>query len=764
MIFLAIVASLTAVMAIVSEGNVRSAESAVRVSRSLSAAESGLRMAHWRLRQEAARFIVEAGDLDDGFGTRLWRGTWSSADGPVTVLDPDGYTSGGSSGPGLMHAVYDAHIWHDDHEPILVDGQELEPDLDSNLGTVASQGIPVPSASAATWFQVRYEMLADGSGVRVTSRGVDGDVERVVQMDFALDKKIEYALLGQSRIMIGKNVVVDGPVGALYGTVEGELDPDHGDPLVIDSDFSGLDEATLDPLLDLLHVLVEAGDVDGDGRLRPSHPVEGSALSSSPELIDHDEDQYIDDFDLFLGVFDANDDKMVVFDPAAAQNAGWGSLGLEFDGDPDLAAMLDQSNPDRNQDGAVDGLDLAMGLGDGILDRRDCYAKIRGHVNFAVESSPWELARDASWQSRVRGVIRPRLGDSPVSFAVDETTMTSLTSEMFLNSTTWYEAQANAGTEFWDAVAANGGWGGETTDPEPVPLGSAGAYDVFDRPVFRDMYFMNVRVPMGLNALFINCWFLGVTWVETTEDCTDVNWNYAGARELLAGGETQLRFPDLTAVSGGTEYSDTSLVSNNIRFDDCTILGTLSGDRPLGYTHWRNKIQLTGGTRFFIDPMDEAVLAEPDASAIQAFLYFIPESDREELARTSMLLPGWSVDVGNFDSDTSSTVQLNGTIVTGLIDIRGSAAVNGTLMTTFRPAEGEGPLYYGGTPDAFNTTLGYFSMDDGDGEGVDVEDPAFNGYGRITITYDPDAKLPDGIPWPLLASPLSPTWYEGGSW
>ncbi|MCH2140972.1 MAG: hypothetical protein MK100_08065, partial [Phycisphaerales bacterium] len=48
MIFLAIVASLTAVMAIVSEGNVRSAESAVRVSRSLSAAESGLRMAHWR--------------------------------------------------------------------------------------------------------------------------------------------------------------------------------------------------------------------------------------------------------------------------------------------------------------------------------------------------------------------------------------------------------------------------------------------------------------------------------------------------------------------------------------------------------------------------------------------------------------------------------------------------------------------------------------------------------------------------------------------
>ena len=129
-----------------------------------------------------------------------------------------------------------------------------------------------------------------------------------------------------------------------------------------------------------------------------------------------------------------------------------------------------------------------------------------------------------------------------------------------------------------------------------------------------------------------------------------------------------------------------------------------------------------------------------------------------------MLLPGWSVDVGNFDSDTSTTVKLNGTIVTGLIDIRGSAAVHGTLMTTFRPEEGEGPLFYGGTPDAFNTTLGYFGSEDGDQEGVDVNDPGFGGFGKIMLRYDPDAKLPDGIPWPLLATPEAPTWYEGGSW
>jgi len=40
----------------------------------------------------------------------------------------------------------------------------------------------------------------------------------------------------------------------------------------------------------------------------------------------------------------------------------------------------------------------------------------------------------------------------------------------------------------------------------------------------------------------------------------------------------------------------------------------------------------------------------------------------------------------------------------------------------------------------------------------------FGGFGQITIRYDENAKLPDGIPWPLMASPEALTWYEGGSW
>jgi hypothetical protein len=764
MIFMALVASLTAVMAIVSEGNVRSAESAVRVSRSLSAAESGLQAAAWRLRRESSRFVVEAGSLEDGFGDRLWRGTWVAADGTIQTQQVDGYLVPSTSGTGVMHAIYDAHVWHDSHGVILENGVAVTALIDEAAGVVYSQGIAIHDGDTAPWFQLKYEMLADGSGIRVTSRGMFDDVRRLVQMDFMLEKRIEYAVIGQSRIMIGKNVLVDGPIGALYGTMPGELDPENGDPLVLRSDFYDLDLVTLDPLLDSLHAVIQVGDADGDGRMRPAHAGEGAALDANPALQDHDGDQYVDEFDLFLFVFDVDDDDQVVYDPVLAHAAGYGTLVDEFAVDDDLAEMLDGADPDRNKDGVVDSLDTAMGYYDGVLDARDRYAKIRGHLSFAVDVASWESARSGSWQSRAEGVIRPSRSQAPSTFGVADPQLVSLTSDMFLNSTNWYEGKANLATPFLTQVASNGGWSGEMTDPEAVPWGSSGAYDIFDRPVYRNVVFGDVKIPMGTNALFVDCWFIGVTWIETTEDCTDNDWNYVGARELGPGGVPQLRFPEMTVDINGVTYSDTTPFSNNLRFDSCTFLGTLAGDRPLEYTHWRNKVQLTGNTRFFIDPEDEDMLAEPDAAILHGMLLAMPEVNREEMAKTSMMLPGWSVDVGNFDSDTSTKVKLTGTIVTGLIDVRGSADIHGTLLTTFRPVELQGPLAYGGTPDAFNTTLGYFGGDDGDMEGVDVNDPEFAGFGQITIRYDENATLPDGIPWPLQASPLSVTWYEGGSW
>jgi hypothetical protein len=227
----------------------------------------------------------------------------------------------------------------------------------------------------------------------------------------------------------------------------------------------------------------------------------------------------------------------------------------------------------------------------------------------------------------------------------------------------------------------------------------------------------------------------------------------------------------------------TKALANNLRFHDCTFLGSLAGDTPDTYTHWRNKIQVTGGTRLYNRPDDPELLSQADGPLLAAALASIGNEDLAELRKSSMMLPGWSVDVGNFaneqsaDPDLTPRIRMTGTIVAGVLDVRGTAEIEGTLLLTFRPASGEGPLRQpwmldaegqptepptdtNGQPHAFNTTIGYFGQADGDGEGVLPGADTFEGFGEILLRWDPDADLPDGIPWPIEVVPLRETYRE----
>jgi len=758
MMFLVLFASVVTAMAVVADGNVRTAEGAVSVSRAISAAESGLHYAARRLRLEASRYTVERGTTSGGFGERLWQGTWTTFDGTVDLAEPADYVVTSPTGTGFLHVVHDAHAHADAHAVILEDGVPVPLELSATEHWVRSPGIPVHGGGSAPWFRLRYEW--DDDAILVTAQGHDREIVRTLTMRFELEKKIEFALLAPTRIMLGRNVVIEGPVGTFYGLLPGELEALYGDPITVVSDFRGIDDF-LEAGLDLLDTQLLNWDVDGDNRLRPGHPIEAAGLTS-PSLTDRNVDGYVDDFDLFLGQFDSDVSGGVVYDQDLAFLAGFGVLGEEFTDDPQLGALLDHARPDRNDDGIVDALDTAMGYGDGVIDDLDRYAKITGDLAFAVDGGTWETVRGQPWQSSIHGPIAPDALANAVRFNVTEPEMTEITNEMFANSTTWFESTAQAGVSFSSQIAGNGGWSGETSPPEGVPYGSNGAYDIYDRPVIRNMTFTDVEIPRGTNALFVDCTFVGVTWVDIEENCINPNWNYLGSREFGEGGVVQDRFEELPETPGFPSLpSNTKSESNNLRFDSCTFLGSIAGDRPLQYTHWRNKIQLTGDTRMFIDPEDDGLLSQPDGAMLRMQLYGISEDDRAELAKSTMLLPGWSVDVGPFDNGNAH-VQLTGTIVTGVMDIRGSADVHGTLLMTFHPEVDAGPLYYGGSPAAFNTTLGYFGESDGDGEGVDTSDPGFNGFGTIRVRYDPNTELPDGIPWPLqcIADPTS--YSEGG--
>tara|TARA_B100000959_G_scaffold287258_1_gene370525 strand:+ start:1004 stop:3373 length:2370 start_codon:yes stop_codon:yes gene_type:complete len=767
LIMLAVIASITAGIASVSWTNVRSAQAMIAIAKAQSVAESGLSFGSIRLLDEVNRYVIDRGVISSDLAEKLWRGTWTPSDGQIAITPSEEYVVGSPSGLGIVHSLQDVFAQIDAHWMEITPEDELLPTINTTNYKLEVKPIALDATKSSS-FRLSYELLENETRILITSVGESGGISRTISMEFDLDKRIDYALIAMSRVMLGRNVLVEGPVGTRYGIGTNELNATFGTPLIMKSDFYGIDEAILDIDISTFDNLVLNNDVDGDNRLRPNHPTEGAGIGGS--IVDYDGDQYVTEMDLFLSRFDSNGDIGVVYDVALASTAGFPGLDQEFSSDIQLAALIDHARSDRNGDGVVDNIDRELGWDDGIIDAKDNYTKVDGSIGFAVDIASWESASGTQWQTDVNGAITSEYGSAPVQFELSESELAELTVEMFSDAQTWFETESMNGILFGDEssgqVASNIQSGGTFTPPssstwEGIPWESDGAYDWYQRPVYTDMVFTNVRIPIGTNAVFEDCTFVGVTWVETTQDVSDPNWNFAGAQEPDGNGGYDNQFDGLVAQSGGVEYGDTRDASNNVRFHDCTFLGSIAGDVPSEFTHWRNKIQVTGESRFFLDPDDPDVADQQDGVALKAMLNSIDSADRAQLARSSVLMPGWSVEIGAFQNDESVGVKLTGTIVSGLMDLRGSVDVHGAILSTFRPVEGEGPLYYGGETDAFNTTIGYFGPEDGDSEGVNDDEKPFSGYGRVSLRANPDAPMPDGVPWPITIVPDGTSYQEG---
>ena len=781
MMFLVIFGSLSVAMAIMAQGNLRAADSALHVSRASSAAQTGLVFGGRRLEAEARRWVVKKGVIDGEFGPDLWNGNITVDGSNVTLLPSSGYET--TSDPdGLMEAILNAHL-ADDHSfdampgdnllPVIINGERLE-----------TKPIQVAQGDEKMYFRLSYELVADlesETRVRITSTGEDQGITRRISMEFLVTKKIPFAVVSPNRIMIGKNVLVEGPLGTRFGMNPGELNDGNGDPIVMRSDFRYLDDE-LDAALDEFNALIMAHDVDGDGRLRPNHPEEGQALNGASDLSDIDGDQYVTEFDLFLNAFDDNSDQRVVWDTDRADDAGITDTVGEFeDIDNQLARLIDRAFADRNLDGVVDQVDTQLGYNDGVLDTYDMYAKVRGGLSFGVSESDWNTANGAPWREVVEGPVIAETDESPVIFEASEEMLRDVTTGMFSDNQEWYRSQAESASDLGQQSGSNLGSDPDaefipsgSSEWESIPAGSPNPYDWIQRDVYRNMVFTDLLIPRGSNARFENYTFTGTTYVETTSECTHPNWNYLGALDRIEDSDGNVTYEDKFSglepapnPDGSSEIQDTKAWSNNLLFDGCTFIGAIAGDRPGEYTHWRNKLQFTGPTRFYLDPDDGDIQGQDDADEILQYINGFTDEQTDYFTRSMMMMPGWSVDVGNFqneqaeDWESTPVVNLRGVIIAGVLDARGTVDVFGTLLMTFRPVENTGPLFYGGSTDQFNTTLGYFGPDDGDLEGTNVDSGSFEGFGEIMLRYNPDSRLPDGIPWPITIEAMPMTYTEG---
>ena len=337
MMFLVIFASLAAAMAVVSQGNLRVAETNIKISRSLAAAETGMNLMVRELEKvtngdpnNADRYpgvYTKAGIIKDqktlsstvyatsGDAYALWGGDSgqpTTADPGTTIvgamiraLSGDGhYVDLAEPGPRIeplgldiygrnIKQLYIPQIRFGANSPVFevrmtphplpLDMQPSNEGYDDPYYDRMPFGRATPGSDEADekrelgvdFVVGNTEDLAavppvrplDARFIRVTVTAIDGpetgtgSVTRSISNDFILDKRVPYAILSNSRLMLGRNVSVQGNVASRFNDPT-EL---NGNPVEVRSDLEGL-LTTLDG--DLADFYDAVGDytIDADGR------------------------------------------------------------------------------------------------------------------------------------------------------------------------------------------------------------------------------------------------------------------------------------------------------------------------------------------------------------------------------------------------------------------------------------------------------------------------------------------------------------------
>jgi hypothetical protein len=192
---------------------------------------------------------------------------------------------------------------------------------------------------------------------------------------------------------------------------------------------------------------------------------------------------------------------------------------------------------------------------------------------------------------------------------------TDYNTSMYKSLCTTIAASSTVQTEYFPYAAA-----GYT-----VPMYSSSKR--YDRKVYQNMTFSNVKVPKGTHALFKNCTFQNVLFIEAN-----------------------------------ATYSDSATMTNNIRFDNCNFNGAIVSDVPTtsntNSTWWmRNTLNFTGTATF---------------------------NNQSQFRETTILAPNFNVNIGNTGTfESNCTNNLTGAVVGGIVDVRGNARIYGTIISMF---------------------------------------------------------------------------------
>lgn len=476
--------------------------------------------------------------------------------------------------------------------------ENLDPaERDCTLGHDSLATSPIAIDDDDARFTLRISPSpSDPRILRVASTGSFGNAYRTVSIDVRLDKRFPHAIASAGPLRLARNVLVDGDVAA--------------PSLQTASDFRHL-SPRLRTRIDALQSLVRSYQTGRDNRLDARRrPQLDAAIRSG--FADVTGDGFIDEFDVLLAELDTNSDRAL--SPA------------------EFTHPFTERPLDRHLFEILDGFTTGR---DNVLNARDNYAKIRGHVTLPDAGVDLPITplypRDAT-----RPPLRFAEVPIPEPEAFDTTSYKLRTGEDA-------GKPDRDGLIFTNVLLSPADANGGAVD-EHTPYGSTDYDATYRRPVFRYATFVNVRIPPGLNALFDACTFHGVTFVELETDirCAD---GIAYSKRMKSA-----RFTRRTILSGHNSLAYS--YGNNLRFNDCSIFGPLAADVPTADTAFANAWQFTGTTTFY------NAAADPTAAIVAP--------------RTHVEL--------NLMADHPMT--LTGGLIAGSLTLRGQAHLDGFLLTT----------------------------------------------------------------------------------
>jgi len=142
----------------------------------------------------------------------------------------------------------------------------------------------------------------------------------------------------------------------------------------------------------------------------------------------------------------------------------------------------------------------------------------------------------------------------------------------------------------------------------------------YSRHTYENQTFTNALLPCNRHALFINCTFEEVLYIDCYKSSTSQPY------------------------------------TNNVRFQDCTFNGVIVTDVPQPMDWVDNCLYFTGAATF---------------------------NNQSSVQEATILAPHFNVNLGNTNPNQGDNNILTGAIVGGIVDVRGNAEIYGTIISMY---------------------------------------------------------------------------------